>query len=345
MNQSIVALQAKPTLALNKTIGLAKTELFTSLFVASISATFRMEVVRVRYLCCSLAFFCGLLSSAIIFSPHNSTAALAQKFEPGCDVLPFEKIKLAHPIDQTCPVGGSDAGPSGNAPHRLQNEAKNNFCATGTPQAVTTDAFEHLQTIVNNMKDLKWGEAASLPPDRSVLKGLKVIDNGRSLTIGEGTKVSFVGFVLEAEHDDLETGEDVNCNKPGKENNDIHISLLDTPPPSSTPVPNSIRCQAITAEISPHYRPAVWDGFDSAKSLNALKNRPVRITGTLLFDAAHRPCENGTPSGKNPVRISVWEIHPVYAIDVCKNNKLSNCSISDNTAWTPYEQFAATVNQ
>lgn len=298
-----------------------------------------------RYLCLALMLFTCLLAPALSLSPAVSTAAQGQKFEPGCTALPFEKIKLAHPIDQTCPAGGSDAGPSGNAPHRLQNEAKNNFCATGKPQPVTLDAFEHLQTVVNNMKDLKWGEAVSLPPDRSVLRNLKVIDGGRSLTLGEGTKVSFVGFVLAAEHADVGTGEDVNCNKPGNENNDIHISLLGTPPPATSPVPDSIRCRAVTAEISPHYRPAAWDKFDSAKSLKALRARPVRITGPLLFDAAHRPCENGTPSGKNPVRISVWEIHPVYAIDVCKNNTLSKCSVDVNTMWTPYDQFSTTINQ
>jgi hypothetical protein len=297
-----------------------------------------------KYLCWSLVVFSCLLSFTILLSPPRLTAALMQKFEPGC-ALPFEKIKLAHPIDQTCSAGGSDAGPSGNAPHRLQNEAKNDFCATGAALSVTIDAFQHLQTIVNNMKDLPWGEAASLPPDRSVLRGLKVIDDGRSLTLGEGTKVMFVGFVLEAEHDDLETGEDVNCNKPGKENNDIHISLTNKQPAGTTALTDAMRCQGITAEISPHYRPAAWDGFDSAKSLKALKNRPVRITGTLLFDAAHRPCENGVPLGKNPLRISVWEIHPVYAIDVCKNNTLSKCSINDSTAWIAYEQFSTTVNQ
>ncbi len=296
-----------------------------------------------KYLCCALVLCASLLSLSLCLSPHNSSAAESQRFEPGCAGLPFEKIKLAHPIDQTCPAGGSDAGPSGNAPHRLQNEAKNDFCATGVAQAVTMDAFQHLQTIVNNMKGLQWGEAESLPPDRSVLRGLKIIDKGRSLTLGEGTKVMFVGFVLEAEHDDLETGEDVNCNKPGKENNDIHISLADAPP-GTRPITDALRCQAITAEISPHYRPAIWDGFDGAKSLRALKNRPIRITGTLLFDAAHRPCENGAPLGKNPLRISVWEIHPVYAIDVCKNNTLARCSISDNTAWTPYEQFSANAD-
>jgi hypothetical protein len=65
----------------------------------------------------------------------------------------------------------------------------------------------------------------------------------------------------------------------------------------------------------------------------------VRITGTLLFDAAHRPCQNSIPSAGNPVRISVWEIHPVYAIDVCKFPTLTRCKVDDKTVWTPFDQY------
>jgi hypothetical protein len=43
-------------------------------------------------------------------------------------------------------------------------------------------------------------------------------------------------------------------------------------------------------------------------------DRPLRITGQMMFDGSHRPCANGSGS---PKRVSVWEIHPVYASDVC----------------------------
>jgi hypothetical protein len=100
-----------------------------------------------------------------------------------------------------------------------------------------------------------------------------------------------------------------------------------------------LRCNSITAEISPHFRPAVWDKFDSAPYRPVFQKYPVRITGTLLFDAAHRPCTNSIPSAGNPVRISVWEIHPVYAIDVCRYTTLARCKAGDQSAWIPFDQY------
>jgi hypothetical protein len=76
----------------------------------------------------------------------------------------------------------------------------------------------------------------------------------------------------------------------------------------------------VTAEISPHFRPASWDRFDvNPKTTQAahglpLKRVKVRISGQLFFDASHKPCING--EGRAPRRRSIWEIHPVYAIDV-----------------------------
>ncbi|HYY43471.1 MAG TPA: hypothetical protein VE775_12110, partial [Pyrinomonadaceae bacterium] len=156
------------------------------------------------------------LSASVIASPSGSRRAPAQKgqrFVPGC-TLPFDRIKLAHPIDQQCPLGG-DEGADGNAPHRLQNEAKNDFCATNKAVPVSYNVFVSLQTAVNKLKNFQWGEGEKLPPDRAPLHNLKVTDAGRSLTVGEGTKVVFVGYVMDAKHDDVEKGEDVNCKTAG----------------------------------------------------------------------------------------------------------------------------------
>jgi len=294
------------------------------------------------------ALACGLLLSTITYvaAPAPSVApqdagAATKAFDPGCAKLPFEAIKLRRPIDGTCPRGGSAAATDPTGAHALENEAKNNFCATGAPLPVTYNAFVALQTAVNNMPDLPWGEGDRLPPDRSKLRGLKIKDSNRSLTLGEGTKVVFVGYVMDAKHDDTAKGEDVNCKIPGDESNDIHISLR-TVPGAQAAAPKGkpdLRCNSITAEISPHFRPAVWDKFDSAPYRSVFQKYPVRITGTLLFDAAHHPCANGIPSAGNPVRISVWEIHPVYAIDVCKYPTLTRCQVGDNTDWTPFDKY------
>ncbi|MBC7932046.1 MAG: hypothetical protein H7Z38_15925, partial [Rubrivivax sp.] len=146
--------------------------------------------------------------------------------------------------------------------------------------------------------------------------------------------------------DDTETGEDVNCKiggagKIGTEDNDIHISVGLTQLTAAT-IP--ARCQSITAEISPHFRPAVWEKAVSTPYRKVFQTRPVRITGTLLFDAEHVPCQNGAIRQGNPVRISVWEIHPVYAIDVCKNTSLARCGAGDNSAWTPFDKYIPATN-
>lgn len=50
-----------------------------------------------------------------------------------------------------------------------------------------------------------------------------------------------------------------------------------------------------------------------------LNGLPVRVTGQLFFDASHGPCVGGRGSAPRPR--SIWEIHPVYAIDVFDTTK------------------------
>ena len=71
-----------------------------------------------------------------------------------------------------------------------------------------------------------------------------------------------------------------------------------------------------------------------------LTAHPYRITGQLFFDASHKPCKNG--KGPNPKRISIWEIHPAYAIDVCSNSTLASCKATDDSLWTPLDQWLST---
>src|SRR5262249_56066168 len=61
-------------------------------------------------------------------------------------------------------------------------------------------------------------------------------------------------------------------------------------------------------------------------------DRPLRITGQMFFDGSHRPCVGD--EGRPP-RISVWEIHPVYGIDVCKKKSLTACRANVDADWTP----------
>jgi hypothetical protein len=90
----------------------------------------------------------------------------------------------------------------------------------------------------------------------------------------------------------------------------------------------------VTTEITPHFRPAVWT--DTA--LNALKGRPLRITGQLFFDASHHP-GSGSNCQPPPKRQSSWEIHPLYKLEVCTKTTLEECKVNDTAAWLSLSAF------
>jgi len=93
---------------------------------------------------------------------------------------------------------------------------------------------------------------------------------------------------------------------------------------------------SVTAEISPHFQPEKWN---TAKLKSASKH-PLRLQGQLMYDASHRPCPR-PPHSRDPARVSSWEIHPVYAIDVCTKKSLSNCKAdnNDSSVWVPLDQW------
>jgi hypothetical protein len=263
--------------------------------------------------------------------PANpSKCNINQKFEVGC-TLPFEGGE-SHEIDERCP----NEGCATRASDKAQNRVKNNLCATGgTPVQISFDSIDQLQQAVDLMAQngqISYGKGGPpQPADRAKLKTLSTVDvKGKAVTLGEGQLVTLEAFVLDAKHDDtfpLGTGpvgfggEGVNCKNSLFEWNDIHIALGQKA--------SSRECSSVTAEIIPHFRPAVWERFDSnactAQHVTnplPVKGLRVRITGQLFFDGSHTPAPCGGPSGGgNPLRRAVWEIHPVYKIEVLDGSK------------------------
>lgn len=139
------------------------------------------------------------------------------------------------------------------------------------------------------------------------------------MSVGEGSLVVFAGYVAEASYAKRES---VNCRRKGVQNYDVHISLVAKK--------NDARCKGIVAEMTPHFRPSAW----IPSAIKAIK-RPVRVRGHLFFDAPHVPCNpDGTIPGGNSRRASPWEIHPVYAFDVCKDTTLAAWRVDRDQDWT-----------
>lgn len=252
----------------------------------------------------------------------------AEPFAVDCQ-LPFENIKKHHAMDDNCAARG--AAEANDSPEGLQNLAKNNFCAaipTPGPALVTFVSFKKLQQKLDKKApEAKHWNAQHLPANRSVLVG--VYTTSENATIGEGSIVKFAAWLMK-----LRPGhhESCNCNDEGSEVNDMHLVLI-----SSSDRENTPECKSVTAEISPHFRPDQWNGDAFLKA----NDHPLRFTGHLMYDAAHRPCSGSPPKGSpgTPSRIASWEIHPVYGIDVCTKKSLSSCKADNNSVWTPLDQW------
>jgi hypothetical protein len=212
--------------------------------------------------------------------------------------LPFEGVR--NPLfDDQCGIAGGSTDPA----KQEESKAKNNFCASGqAPRVMTYGELVSLQS-----------QSTKIPP--------KLKDRTPVHNLGEGDYVSYVAFIKDAHYSDVGAGEAVNCGIPGRGTNDIHIVLLKDP--------NDDECESTTAEISPHYRPPDW----TAKNLMSVSaGHPVRLQGQLFFDGSHKPC-TGT-SQPNPKRASVWEVHPVYSIEICEQTTIAECQ-SSSAVWKP----------
>ncbi len=239
--------------------------------------------------------------------------------------LPFANIEKKQSIDNTCGLEGKTTAPPNS---HLQNQVKNNFCATapaGLPETFTPQKLVDLQAATTVPSGYK-----KEPADRTPLQDL-----------GEGKLVRMKAFLLEAHHADLGGGESVNCNGGKVPDNDVHIAFGSQP--------DAQECESVTAEITPHYRPDSWNEIGHFETYNSktkkytpnpamaarLQSHPYRVTGQLFFDASHQPC----PCNKacTPVRASVWEIHPIYNLEVCKSG--TACDENTDTDWLAFDTW------
>jgi hypothetical protein len=260
----------------------------------------------------------------LVLAPSASTA---DDFKLTC-TLPFDPIATKPDPFLTC--GNDGSGKNGaplSAAKIRQANAKNNFCADmSNPVTVTFQILAQMQK--------QSPSKSALTRSRKALQHFFPLNGSK---IGEGDAVRLLAFVKEAHISDCESGgEEVNCKTPAMASNDFHIPLMDPAEPNPRGQPD---CTSVTAEMIPHYRPAAWSMID----LRTPVKNPVRVTGPLFYDDAHEPCKlvGGNWIGDAPQRISLWEIHPVYALDVCSSTDPKQCDVTsdDRAVWTPYAQW------
>jgi len=261
----------------------------------------------------------GLVFTACFWVALPAIAQRNAQFQPGCP-LPFKSIQSQRWIDSYCGLEGS----AGEAAGKLQNRAKNNFCAVGTPTDLTLADFRRLQKVADDAGIYRKPRGIPSPAWRSKLIDIWKTPGGAQL--GEGDLVRFVGYLGKVYHAVEDTGESVNCKIPGADNNDIHIEMGEKD--------DSPKCDRLVAEISPHFRPATW----TVSRLIQVSHQglPVRVTGHLFWDASHSPCGPGEPE---QWRASTWEIHPVYEVEVCTEKALSDCQGA--SAWVDLDRWGS----
>ena len=102
---------------------------------------------------------------------------LAQGFNPPC-TLPFAAIAEERAVDHNCDLDGD-----GSASSKLQNRAKNNFCAQGDPALVTFFTLRQLQRAVEEEDVL--GLNYTVPSSRDMLVDLHTTTERDVLGEGE----------------------------------------------------------------------------------------------------------------------------------------------------------------
>ncbi len=277
----------------------------------------------------------ALQGLGILFLLCLATAAFAQAdqpFQPGCS-LPFKDIAEKHTgVDDVCGIEG--IAPSQNSDANTeQNRLKNQFCIDTKPVAIQTTDLVKLQKKVDALDGFKYGSSNSVPKDRSPLQDLLKVGNK---SIGEGTLVTVVGYVIDPHYSDVKAGEGVNCKKSGNARNDIHFSVSRTWHEidyTDKKAKQKELCQLVSGEISPHFRPEPWE----VDHLSKLEKIPVRMTGQLFFDASHKPCT--ATKMVNPARAAVWEIHPIYMLEVCKAKTKAKCRQKVDSDWMSMDEW------
>lgn len=193
--------------------------------------------------------------------------------------------------------------------------AKRHIPPGQTPMTLTLADFARLQQDVNNAFVDASTTKTQFKPTRDALQH-QSLATGK---VSEGDLVRLSAYLVVARD---EGNESVNCE--GTDGLDIHINVG---PKRDKPT----EYDGVVAEMIPQIkpRPNNWN----SQTLMKLKGKQVLVVGGLTYDNEH--FVNNDPTHKKagqPIRISLWEIHPITAFYVCIAN--AECSADQTGGWT-----------
>lgn len=112
--------------------------------------------------------------------------------------------------------------------------------------------------------------------------------------------------------------ENCNCQQTGKDNQDVHIELVQTQGTFD-------KTKVVVVEITPRLRRRIFNmlGLTSSNMSNAALKEllmpdgdtnvvKIKVKGWAMFDYEHKGlARNSNPNGSSINRVSSWELHPV----------------------------------
>lgn len=163
--------------------------------------------------------------------------------------------------------------------------------------------------------------------------------------LGQGEIDTVIGYLYYA----VPTGKEAcNCDLTQPSDTDVHIGIgfdpalaakifngtfVVTTDPKST---DQAMQTSMIVEMTPHYRAAYHHAWTQT-SMEALHGQRVKIVGQLLVDTDHNdPAQNCALAATKPQKAScwrgsVWELHPVTRLYVCKQG--TTCDTENSPNW------------
>lgn len=210
-----------------------------------------------------------------------------------------------------------------HTPEADANTVKNTPPSLKVRKILSISAFEELQSEMQT--HCQQGLAVN---NREIFHNIAIHENVRSkrlMLVGEGDRVAVAGYIVGAPH--ARRAESANCLLIGNDNNGFRINIAETPddPPYAS----------VVVEIIPRIRDSAWT-LDVLRGFRDSRTK-VRITGKLFYE--NKRILNSDPDEvmAEPQGISLWEIHPVTAIEYCAHDSGHPCEDGRDRNWVGLE--------